>query len=129
MAAYLVKRFSLMVLTLFGISVIIFVLLRVVPGDIAYRASNQTASYSRLSEKGQMRLIVIVLKRPVWHVLRQLGGPGLIVLGLVDNSVVPLPGSMDAFTIVLSADTRNRGGTTPSWPRLALSRRIPDVPA
>jgi peptide/nickel transport system permease protein len=34
-AAYLVRRFSLMILTLFGISVIIFVLLRVVPGDIA----------------------------------------------------------------------------------------------
>ena len=35
MTAYLVRRFSLMILTLFGISVIIFVLLRVVPGDIA----------------------------------------------------------------------------------------------
>ena len=35
MVAYLVRRFSLMILTLFGISVIIFVLLRVVSGDIA----------------------------------------------------------------------------------------------
>ena len=34
MAAYLVRRFLLMLLTLFGISVIIFVLLRVVPGNI-----------------------------------------------------------------------------------------------
>ena len=34
MAAYLVRRFLLMLLTLFGISVIIFGLLRVVPGDI-----------------------------------------------------------------------------------------------
>jgi len=32
---YLVRRFSLMLLTLFGISVIIFVLLRLVPGNIA----------------------------------------------------------------------------------------------
>ena len=32
--AYLVRRLALMVLTLFGISVIIFVLLRVVPGNI-----------------------------------------------------------------------------------------------
>ena len=35
MAAYLVRRFSLMILTLFGISVIVFVLLRLVPGNIA----------------------------------------------------------------------------------------------
>ncbi|MCW3474210.1 ABC transporter permease [Limobrevibacterium gyesilva] len=34
MGAYLVRRFGLMLLTLFGISVIIFVLLRVVPGNI-----------------------------------------------------------------------------------------------
>jgi len=35
MIGYLVRRFLLMVLTLFGISVIIFALLRVVPGNIA----------------------------------------------------------------------------------------------
>jgi len=35
LAAYLVRRFSLMILTLFGISVIVFVLLRLVPGNIA----------------------------------------------------------------------------------------------
>ena len=35
MIGYLVRRFLLMVLTLFGISVIIFTLLRVVPGNIA----------------------------------------------------------------------------------------------
>ncbi len=34
MAGYLVRRFLLMLLTLFGISVIIFVLLRIVPGNI-----------------------------------------------------------------------------------------------
>jgi peptide/nickel transport system permease protein len=34
LAAYLVRRFLLMVLTLFGISIIIFVMLRVVPGNI-----------------------------------------------------------------------------------------------
>src|SRR5207247_9414646 len=33
--AYLVRRFLLMLLTLFGISVIIFALLRLVPGNIA----------------------------------------------------------------------------------------------
>ena len=35
MAAYLVRRFGLMLLTLFGISVIIFLMLRVAPGNIA----------------------------------------------------------------------------------------------
>ncbi|HWI27159.1 MAG TPA: ABC transporter permease [Stellaceae bacterium] len=35
MAAYLLRRVSLMILTLFGISVVIFVLLRVVPGNVA----------------------------------------------------------------------------------------------
>ena len=33
----------------------------------------------------------------------RLGGAGLILLGLADNSVVPMPGSMDAATIILSA--------------------------
>ena len=35
MAAYLVRRFGLMLVTLFGISVIIFLMLRVAPGNIA----------------------------------------------------------------------------------------------
>lgn len=37
----------------------------------------------------------------IW--LRHLGGPGLILLGLLDNSLVPVPGSLDALTVVLSA--------------------------
>lgn len=39
----------------------------------------------------------------VWNWLQRLGGPGLILLGLADNSIVPLPGSMDVFVILLSA--------------------------
>ena len=35
MTAYLVRRVLLMLVTLFGVSVIVFVLLRVVPGNIA----------------------------------------------------------------------------------------------
>jgi len=35
--------------------------------------------------------------------LRHLGGVGLILLGLADSSVVPLPGSMDVLTIYLAA--------------------------
>jgi membrane protein YqaA with SNARE-associated domain len=39
----------------------------------------------------------------VHHWIYQLGGLGLIPLGLLDSSVVPLPGSMDVLTIVLAA--------------------------
>jgi len=35
--------------------------------------------------------------------LRHLGGPGLIILGLLDSSIIPIPGSLDALTIVLAA--------------------------
>ena len=48
-------------------------------------------------------LAAIVVKKTIWQTLRRLGGPGLILLGLVDNSVIPLPGSMDLLTVVLSA--------------------------
>jgi membrane protein YqaA with SNARE-associated domain len=41
------------------------------------------------------------------HVVRHwflaLGGPGLILLGLIDSSVIPVPGSMDVLTILLAA--------------------------
>jgi membrane protein YqaA with SNARE-associated domain len=38
--------------------------------------------------------------------LHRLGGPGLILLGIADNSLIPLPGSMDVLTIYLSAHDR-----------------------
>ncbi|MBS1851947.1 MAG: VTT domain-containing protein [Acidobacteria bacterium] len=38
--------------------------------------------------------------------LRNLGGPGLLLLGVADSSVVPLTGSMDALTIWLAASQR-----------------------
>ena len=42
------------------------------------------------------------MRRWMFH----LGGLGFIPLGLLDSSVVPLPGSMDVLTIVLSARKR-----------------------
>src|SRR5712692_6780093 len=39
----------------------------------------------------------------VWTRLRRLGGVGLVLLGLADSSIVPLPGSMDVLTIYLAA--------------------------
>lgn len=37
----------------------------------------------------------------------RLGGPGLILLGIIDNSVIPVTGSMDALTIWLAASRRD----------------------
>jgi membrane protein YqaA with SNARE-associated domain len=48
-------------------------------------------------------IAAITLRRTLLHLVRRLGGPGLIALGLLDNSVIPLPGSMDAATVLLSA--------------------------
>jgi membrane protein YqaA with SNARE-associated domain len=47
--------------------------------------------------------IYFVAAVSVWSWLRHLGGVGLVLLGLADNSVVPLPGSMDVLTILLAA--------------------------
>jgi len=43
-----------------------------------------------------------IVRRWIFH----LGGLGFIPLGLLDSSVIPLPGSMDVLTIVLSARKR-----------------------
>ena len=39
--------------------------------------------------------------------VERLGGPGLVLLALVDNSFIPVPGSQDAATIILTAHRRN----------------------
>ena len=53
-----------------------------------------------------MHLLAILLlasKKSTLRWLIHLGGPSLILLGLVDNSVIPLPGSTDVVTILLAA--------------------------
>ena len=35
----------------------------------------------------------------MWQRLRRLGGPGLVLLGIADNSIIPMTGSMDVLTI------------------------------
>lgn len=45
----------------------------------------------------------LLLTLPIWQQLRHLGGVGLLLLGLVDNSVIPVTGSMDVLTIWLAA--------------------------
>lgn len=51
-------------------------------------------------------LAAFALKKALWHWIQRLGGPGLVLVGLVDNSVVPFPGGMDVFTILLSMSHR-----------------------
>ena len=43
------------------------------------------------------------LAMSIWSHLRRMGGPGLVLLGIADNSVIPLTGSMDVLTIWLAA--------------------------
>ena len=57
----------------------------------------------------------------VRHWLFTLGGPGLILLGLIDSSVIPVPGSMDAMTIVLAGHDREW------WPYYALMATVGSV--
>jgi membrane protein YqaA with SNARE-associated domain len=55
-----------------------------------------------------------LLAVPIFRRLRRLGGPGLVLLGIADNSVVPLTGSMDVLTIWLAARHRE------PWPYYAV---------
>lgn len=54
----------------------------------------------------------------IWSWLERLGGAGLILLGLADNSPLPIPGGMDALTIILSAHQRGW------WPYYAAMATI-----
>ena len=45
-------------------------------------------------------MIFIVI--PGWKLLRSLGGVGLVILGVVDSSVIPTFGSLDALTAILA---------------------------
>ena len=56
-----------------------------------------------------MRLSALAVFATKKHTLRwliHLGGPSLILLGLIDNSAIPLPGSTDVVTILLAAHRR-----------------------
>ena len=50
--------------------------------------------------------------------LHRMGGPGLILLGIADSSVIPLTGSLDVLTIYLAARHRE------PWPYYALMATI-----
>ncbi|HEX3104442.1 MAG TPA: VTT domain-containing protein [Terriglobales bacterium] len=51
-------------------------------------------------------LALLLAQNSVWTWIHRLGGPGLILLGIVDNSAIPIPGGMDIFVILLAAHRR-----------------------
>ena len=57
----------------------------------------------------------------VWRHLRRMGGPGLILLGIADNSIIPLTGSMDVLNIWLAARHRE------PWPYYAFMATLGSV--
>jgi len=48
---------------------------------------------------------VIFFSATTW--LLHLGGPGLVLLAVIDHSFIPLPGSLDALTVILAARDRD----------------------
>lgn len=62
--------------------------------------------------------VQLLLAVSTWVRLRRLGGVGLVILGVADNSVIPLTGSMDVLTIWLAARHRE------PWPYYALMATV-----
>ena len=62
--------------------------------------------------------IEVLLSVSIWRQVRRWGGGGLVMLGIADNSVVPLTGSMDVLTIWLAARHHE------PWPYYALMATI-----
>lgn len=67
---------------------------------------------------GLLALLVLEWTRRLMLWAHRAGGPGLIVLGLVDNSALPIPGSEDVMTIILGASQKTL------WPYYALMATI-----
>ena len=54
-----------------------------------------------------MLLAPLITVTSIWRWMIRAGGPGLVALGIADNSVVPLTGSTDVLTIWLAASQRS----------------------
>jgi len=70
---------------------------------------------------GPPGLISAVVVSAFRHWLFRLGGLGLIIVALVDNSFIPIPGGLDVFTILLSARQH------PLWPYYAFMATVGSV--
>jgi membrane protein YqaA with SNARE-associated domain len=67
---------------------------------------------------GWRTLGAILTTGETWKWLLRYGGPGLIVVGLIDNSVIPIPGGMDVSVVLLTAHHRQW------WPYYAVMATI-----
>ena len=65
-----------------------------------------------------MQVLALLAAAGTWRWLVRLGGPGLILIGIADNSVVPLTGSMDVLTMWLAARHRD------IWPYYAVMATV-----
>lgn len=55
----------------------------------------------------RLAILLLASEKSALRWLIHLGGPGLILLGVADNSLIPLPGSTDVATILLAAHRRD----------------------
>jgi membrane protein YqaA with SNARE-associated domain len=80
---------------------------RAAVGILATSCIREWILVSNVSNVMLTRLILVIVALTAAHSARRwifhLGGLGFIPLGLLDSSVIPLPGSMDVLTIILSA--------------------------
>jgi membrane protein YqaA with SNARE-associated domain len=60
-------------------------------------------------------MFALFIAIPGWKLLRSLGGVGLVILGVVDSSVIPTFGSLDALTAILSVKNHEL------WPYYAVA--------
>ena len=60
-------------------------------------------------------MISLFIVIPGWKLLRSLGGAGLVILGVLDSSVIPTFGSLDALTAILSVKNHEL------WPYYAIA--------
>lgn len=60
------------------------------------------------SHHKSMRLAALAMTVSVWSVARRFGAVGLVVAGFIGDSMLPLPGVVDALTVVLA-------GSHPGW--------------
>jgi membrane protein YqaA with SNARE-associated domain len=52
-------------------------------------------------------MLILFTSHALMHWLHRLGGPGLILLAQVDNSPIPVPGSMDVLLIILASSRKD----------------------
>jgi membrane protein YqaA with SNARE-associated domain len=80
---------------------------------------------ARVADEMMIAQVVAAVKPTAAHKVRRwlfhLGGLGLIPLGVLDSSLIPLPGSMDVVTLVLSS---RQGSWWPYYAFMATSGSV-----